>query len=158
MFDFPLKNLTLTLGQEQEPPTAPQQTTGDQGAGQGADGAGGAGDGQGGPRPQPSNPFSTMWPIILIVIVFFFIMMSGQRREKKKKETLLKSLKKGDKVQSIGGIRGTIVEVRDHELVVKVDENNNTRLRFSREAIQGVVESREEAVQDADVEKEQAKA
>jgi preprotein translocase subunit YajC len=50
---------------------------------------------------------------------------------------MLSALAKGDKVTSIGGICGTVVEVRDDELVVKVDENNNMRLRFARWAIRG---------------------
>jgi len=53
---------------------------------------------------------------------------------------MLAALKKGDKVQTAGGILGTVVEVRDSEVVVKVDENANTRLRFARSAIQAVLD------------------
>jgi preprotein translocase subunit YajC len=93
-------------------------------------------------QDSPFNPFMIM--MLLMIGVFFFIMMSGQRREKKKRATILASLKKGAKVQTIGGIRGTIVEVRDSEVVVKVDENSNTRIRFSRESVQGVIEDKSE--------------
>ena len=73
---------------------------------------------------------------LLLMIVFS---MRAQKREKKKRESMLETLKKGDKVQSIGGILGTIVEVRPDRIIVKVDENTNTRLSFARSAIQGIV-------------------
>ena len=50
---------------------------------------------------------------------------------------MLAALKKGDKVTSIGGIVGTIMDVREDEVVVKVDENNNVRMRFARWAVRG---------------------
>ena len=65
---------------------------------------------------------------------------SNQRACRLANALLSLGLKKGDKVTSIGGICGTVVEVRDDELVVKVDENNNIRLRFSRWAIRGTGE------------------
>ena len=49
-------------------------------------------------------------------------------------------LKRGDRVQTIGGILGTVVETRDGEVLLKVDEGNNTKIRFSRNAIHRVLE------------------
>ena len=51
---------------------------------------------------------------------------------------MLAALSKGDKVTSIGGICGTVIEAREDEIVVKVDETNNVRMRFARWAIRGV--------------------
>ena len=79
-------------------------------------------------------------PILLLAfggLIFFmlFTSITAGRREKKKKAELLASLQKGSKVQTVGGILGTVVEVRDDELVIKVDENSNTRLRFAKSAV-----------------------
>lgn len=95
-----------------------------------------------GDQQSPGGPGSMMF-ILLIAGAFMFMLMMGGRRDKKKRANLIASLKKGDKVQTIGGIIGTLVEVRDHQVVVKVDENSNTRMHFSREAIQGVIGDRE---------------
>jgi preprotein translocase subunit YajC len=77
-------------------------------------------------------------PVMLVVLL---LMLFWSSRSRKKQETkhqqMLAGLKKGDKVTSIGGVVGTIVEVRDDELVVKVDETNNVRLHFARWAIRG---------------------
>jgi preprotein translocase subunit YajC len=51
---------------------------------------------------------------------------------------MLNTLKKGDKVTSIGGIIGTVIEIKDREVVVKVDESSNTRMKFLRSAIRNV--------------------
>lgn len=93
--------------------------------------------------PPPGRPPSAGFdPFMLILLggfaLMLFFMFSGQRREKKKREAMLSSLKKGDRVLTVGGILGNVVEIRDNEVVVKVDENSNTRLRFSRAAIQSV--------------------
>ena len=77
--------------------------------------------------------------MILILVVFWVFAMGGQKKEKKKRQEMLDQLKKGDKVQTIGGIIGNVVEVKDTHVVLKVDENSNTRLKFGRGAIQGVI-------------------
>ena len=94
--------------------------------------------GKPGPGAQGPDQYFFLF-MILMLVVFWFVAMGGQRREKKKKQEMLASLKKGDKVQTIGGIIGSVVEVRDHYVVLKVDESNNTRLKLTRNAIHGVM-------------------
>ena len=55
-------------------------------------------------------------------------------------EEMLNSLRKGDKVCTVGGMFGTIAELREDEVTIKVDEN--TRIKFTRAAIQRVVEQK----------------
>ena len=93
-----------------------------------------------GTRASP-DPFGGSFLFIIggmFLVMIFFSINSG-RKEKKKKAELLASLAKGSKVQTIGGILGTVVEVRDDELIVKVDENSNTRLRFAKSAVTTVL-------------------
>jgi len=96
------------------------------------------------PTPPPSNPLTTFLPLILIVGLFWFMLMGGQRREKKKHAKLMADLGKGSRVITAGGIMGTVVDVRDREIVVKVDENANTRIKFTREAIKTVLQDQTE--------------
>jgi preprotein translocase subunit YajC len=81
-----------------------------------------------------------MLPLILIFGVMFWLMTSSQRKEKKKKQELLNSLKKGQKVQTIGGIIGTIEEIRDAEVSVMVDVRNKINLTFNKESISTIVD------------------
>jgi len=79
-----------------------------------------------------------MFPIFLALIVFWWWMSRSRGKERRKYEDMLRSLKRNDRVQTIGGIIGTVVEARDNEVVVKVDETNNVKMRFSRAAIKEV--------------------
>lgn len=139
--------LRFVLGQQEHPaPKLPDQV-GTQaspatGSSEGSDGGAARSVPQGSETgPQPFNP---MFLVLLVMGVFFVFMMGGQRKEKKKRAKLLASIKKGDRVQTMGGMLGAVVELRDTEIVLKVDENANTRIKFSRSAIQSVVSERPE--------------
>jgi preprotein translocase subunit YajC len=81
-------------------------------------------------------------PLLALMIVFMLVFsIFGQRRERKKREQLISSVRKHDKVQTIGGVIGSVVEVTDAEVLLKVDESSNTRIRFARSAVQQVLES-----------------
>ena len=71
----------------------------------------------------------------------FMLFMSGraQRAERKKKQAMLNAMGKHDKVQTIGGIIGTVSEIRDDEIVIKIDDFNNTRITFAKSAVQQVI-------------------
>ena len=145
------ENLTLVLAQTDSRPDAgtaptPAPATGDntatgtnQSTTTGQDGSTQGQDGQ--PAPPPPGGFGGMGlPALLLVflVVMFGMTFLSHRKEKKKRANMLSELKKNDRIVTIGGIIGTIVEVKDNEIVVKVDESSNTRMRFSRNAIQGV--------------------
>lgn len=86
-----------------------------------------------------SNP--TMLIVIVgMMVLWIFLLGGGSRKQKKKQQAMLSAMSKGSKIVTIGGIKGSVVEVRDEEVVVKVDENNNTRMKFSRDAIRTVVD------------------
>ncbi len=89
-----------------------------------------------------SSPFGSlgmMLPLILIAGLFIVTTFWTQRKDKKKREELMNSMKKGDKVQTYGGIVGTIAELTDTEAVIRVEEG---RIRFARSAIQTVLSSK----------------
>ncbi|MBM4112021.1 MAG: preprotein translocase subunit YajC [Phycisphaerae bacterium] len=75
----------------------------------------------------------------LVAVMFIMTIFSG-RRQKRQRETMLGNLKKHDRVMTSGGIIGSVVEIKPRTIVLKVDEGSNTRITFSREAIQQVIE------------------
>jgi preprotein translocase subunit YajC len=87
--------------------------------------------------------FGNMWLLWLMLGGFFLLyiwMGRGKRKQQQQRQQMLSGLKKGDKVTSIGGIVGTVMEVRDDEIMVKVDESANVRMRFAKWAVRGVGE------------------
>ncbi|MBK9118430.1 MAG: preprotein translocase subunit YajC [Phycisphaerales bacterium] len=92
------------------------------------------------PGASGTDMFLRMYlPLILIFVVFWWIMARGKSKERQRYEAMLNALKRNDKVQTISGIIGTVVEVRDSEVVLKVDETTNTKMRFNRYAIKEVI-------------------
>ena len=82
----------------------------------------------------------SQWLLIMLGgIVLLYLWMGRSRRKKEgQRREMLANLKKGDKVTSIGGIVGTIMEVREDEVTVKVDETSNVRMHFARWAVRGI--------------------
>ena len=72
------------------------------------------------------------------VFLLWFWMGRGRKKEQKKRQEMLDSLKKGDKVTTAGGIIGTVVDIRDEEITLKVDESANVRMKFLRGAIRQI--------------------
>ena len=91
-------------------------------------------DGTGGDRP----PWFNWVPMALIFGVIMLMMILPGRQQAKKRREMMAGMSKNDRVMTRGGIIGVVVEVREHEVIVKVDESNNTRLHFSKQAIQHV--------------------
>jgi len=84
----------------------------------------------------------------LIIVVFYFLVIRPQSRKQKETQNMLSSLKKGDKVATIGGIRGVIQAVKEQTVILKVDDN--TKLEFNKGAVATVLERREGAAEDAE--------
>ena len=80
-----------------------------------------------------------MLPFLLLLAGMFIFMTMGSRKKDKERKRMLGEMKKNDRVRTIGGIIGTIVEVREKEVLVKIDESNNTRVKFVRDAIAEIV-------------------
>jgi len=119
--------LTLLLAQAAPAPAAPA----------GGAGGGGAG-GQGFWWEQILQ--TPILPFLLIGIVFYFLMMRPEQKKKKAQEKLLSALQKNDRVVTIGGICGTVVNSVPGStyVTIRVDDSNNTRLRLLRSAISRV--------------------
>ena len=86
--------------------------------------------------PARTKGLGDMWiPLILMFVVLWFFMFRGPKKRQKQQQKMLDAVKKNDRVRTIGGILGTVVEVREDELVIKIDETNNTKVHVTRNAI-----------------------
>ena len=83
-------------------------------------------------------------PLLVLGAVWMFF-LRGKKPADKQRELQLKDMKRGDRVQTIGGILGTVVDARETEVVLKVDESSNTKIKFSRSAIHRIVEDEKAA-------------
>jgi len=79
----------------------------------------------------------------LIIVVFYFLVIRPQNRKQKDAKKMLESVRKGDRVVTIGGMHGYVESVKDDAVVLKVDEN--VKLKFNKSAIQTVLERRDDS-------------
>lgn len=84
----------------------------------------------------------TTMTIIYVVAMFavlYFLMIRPQQKRQKKTNMMLGSLKKGDKVVTIGGLHGTVLELDNDTVVIRVNEA--TKMTFDRSAIRSITTS-----------------
>ena len=72
-------------------------------------------------------------PLLLIIVVFYFFMIRPQLKKSKEQKKYREELKKGDKVITIGGIHGKIIEVNDKTFVIEVE--GGSKLKIERAAV-----------------------
>ena len=73
------------------------------------------------------------WPILLMIVIFYFLLYRPQKKQQKERNALLNSLKKGQRVITIGGIYGVINELKDDVVTLEIAEH--TEIRVSRTSI-----------------------
>jgi preprotein translocase subunit YajC len=91
------------------------------------------------------------WLLLPVMVVMLLVSFMGQKKQKKQQESLLSGLKRGDQVMTTAGILGSVVEINDRDVLLRVDEGSNTRIRFAKSAIQQVLREGRDAAR-ADVE------
>jgi preprotein translocase subunit YajC len=82
--------------------------------------------------------FIVMLPLFFILIWFLFV--NPQKKQEERLRNMLNSLEKNDKVMTVGGLIGTVhsIDKEQNEIVLKVDDTNNTRIRFHLTAVSTV--------------------
>jgi preprotein translocase subunit YajC len=90
-----------------------------------------------------SSIWVTLLPFVLMFVIFYFLLIRPQQKKSRERAAMLRALNKGDKVTTIGGLHGTIDQITDDTVVLKV--NDVTRLTFDRSAINAIVARAAEA-------------
>lgn len=80
-----------------------------------------------------SSSLLSFLPLVLIILVFYLFFIRPQMKKSKEQKKFRESLKKGDKVVTIGGIHGKIAEIDETTVVLEV--GNQVRLTFEKSAI-----------------------
>ncbi len=85
-----------------------------------------------------ANPISLFFPFILVFVIMYFLIWRPQQKQRKELQQTLEALKKGDRVETIGGIIGTIAGIQKDYVVLKVGDNDNTKMEVLKSAISGL--------------------
>ena len=82
---------------------------------------------------QQGGGWTTWVMIALIFVVMWFFMIRPQKKQQKELQNFRDSLAKGDKVVTIGGIFGTVAEVKEDSVLIEID--NGVKIRVSKQAL-----------------------
>jgi preprotein translocase subunit YajC len=93
------------------------------------------------PQAPGSGLLTGIGYIVILLLIFWFILFRPKAKEQKERQKMLENINKHDRIVTIGGIIGTVMEIKEDEITLKVDDNTNTRMKFSRGAVQKVVSS-----------------
>ncbi|HUV37400.1 MAG TPA: preprotein translocase subunit YajC [Patescibacteria group bacterium] len=97
----------------------------------------GSGTGQGGP-----SLLTSFIPILLIFVIFYFLLIRPQQKKQKQHQTMISAVKKGDKIVTNGGMYGTVADVKEHIIVLRIAEN--VKIELVKGSIATVVAQKEE--------------
>ena len=88
-----------------------------------------------------TGPWGMFILFAFIGVMFLMLIVQPERRKQAEHKKLLESIKPNDRVVTIGGLYVTIVQVpkESNELIVRIDESNNTKMRIARSAISKVL-------------------
>ncbi len=82
------------------------------------------------------KPFFPSWILLgLMFVVMYFLLFRGPRKKQQQHKQMVQTLRKNDRIRTIGGIIGTVVDIKDDEITLKVDESNNTKIKIASSAI-----------------------
>ncbi len=83
------------------------------------------------PAPGATSPASgiiSFAPFIAIMVLFYFLMIYPQSKERKKREEMLTAIQRGDRVLTRGGIYGTVADIKEQILILKISDNSKVEV------------------------------
>ena len=81
----------------------------------------------------------SLLPFILMFALIYFLLIKPQQKKEKERLKMLNTVQKNDYVLTTGGVYGIVTAVKDNELTLKIDEDNNTKVRLVRSAVVGII-------------------
>jgi preprotein translocase subunit YajC len=90
-------------------------------------------------QPQTS-PLVSLMPIALIFVIFYFLLIRPQKKNQQAHAKMISELAKNDEVVTSGGIFGTIVNIQDDVIMLRIDDN--TRVKVQRNSISRLKKSK----------------
>ena len=83
--------------------------------------------------PQMGNPLIQLFPIFVIFLIFYFMILRPQQDKQKQLKNMIANLKKNDQIVTSGGIHGTVINVKEHTIIMRIDDN--VKVEIDKEAI-----------------------
>lgn len=70
-----------------------------------------------------ASPIASLFPLVLIFVIFYFLLIRPQKAKEKQRQKMINALGKNDEVVTSCGIHGTVINVKEQTLILRIDEN-----------------------------------
>ena len=74
-------------------------------------------------QPTNVNPLVNLLPLIIIFVIFYYLLIRPQKLSQKEHQKMIQNLNKNDQIVTTGGLHGTIINIKDKTLILRIDEN-----------------------------------
>ncbi len=86
-----------------------------------------------------SNPIKSMLPLMIIMFaVMYFLIIRPQKQKEKKRQALISNVRKQDRIVTAGGVHGVVTSVKENEVIVRVDDAKDIKMKIDKSAITSV--------------------
>ena len=91
------------------------------------------------------NPMMQFLPLMVIMFaVMYFLIIRPQKQKEKKRQEMITNVRKQDKIVTAGGVHGVVVSVKENEVIVRVDDAKDVKIKVDKSALTSVSVARDE--------------
>ncbi len=90
-------------------------------------------------EPPGGSPLSPIFMFGALFVIFWLFVLKPQKQRENEEKSMLDRLKKNDHVVTKGGMLGIVMNVKDDEVTLKIDEQQNVKVRFQKSAIAAIL-------------------
>ncbi|MBC8550075.1 MAG: preprotein translocase subunit YajC [Candidatus Brocadiales bacterium] len=85
------------------------------------------------------NPMMQFLPLMVIMFaVMYFLIIRPQKQKEKKRQEMITNVRKQDRIISAGGVHGVVVSVKESEVIVRVDDSKDVKIKIDKSALTSV--------------------
>jgi preprotein translocase subunit YajC len=85
------------------------------------------------------NPMMQFLPLMVIMFaVMYFLIIRPQKQKEKKRQEMITNVRKQDRVVTAGGVHGVCVSVKENEVIVRVDDSKDVKMKIDKSALTSV--------------------
>tara|TARA_B100000929_G_scaffold140882_1_gene111487 strand:- start:4613 stop:4897 length:285 start_codon:yes stop_codon:yes gene_type:complete len=85
---------------------------------------------------QGQSAWASFVPLLIMLGIFYFLLIAPMRKRQKQQDQMIKDLKSGDTVLTVGGIYGTIVGIKDDRLTLRIADQ--VKVNVAKSSISGL--------------------
>ena len=91
------------------------------------------------------NPMMQFLPLMIIMFaVMYFLIIRPQKQKEKKRKEMIANVRKQDRIVTAGGVHGVVVSVKENEVIVRIDDTKDVKIKVDKSALTSVSVPRSE--------------